>query len=98
MGDEILDRRLPPEHRDRFQEYRRIRARRREPVGDDALDISVDVPGPGEELAPERITTGPVGDRRCGPRIQRRVHRHRERHYRVMVQWSERHPRQTVAE
>ena len=97
-GDEILDRRLPSEHRDRLQEHRRVGARRRETVGDDARDIGVDVPGPGEELAPEGRAAGPVGDRRCGPRIQRRVHGARERHRRVMVEWSERHPRQAVAE
>ena len=53
-GDEILDRRLPPEHGDRLQEHRSIGARRRQTVGDDARDIRVDVPGPSEELAPER--------------------------------------------
>ena len=97
-GDEILDRRFASEYGDRLQEHRRVGARRRETVGDDARDIGVDVPGPGEEFAPERRAAGPVGDRGRGRRIQGWVHGARERHRRVMVEWSERHPRQSVAE
>jgi hypothetical protein len=97
-GDESLDRRLPPEHGDRLQEHRRIRARRGETVGDDTRDIGVDVPRPGQELAPERRAAGSFGNRRCRPRIQGRVRSDRDRHCRAMIQWAKRHSRQPIAE
>ena len=97
-GDEILDRRLSSEHRDRVHEHCGVGPRRRETVGDYARDIRVDVLGPGEELAPEGRAAGPVGDGRCSPRIQRRVRGARERQCRVLVERSERHACQAIAE
>ncbi len=97
-GHQVLDRGLSTEHGDRLEEHHRLSACSRQTVGNDARDIGVDVPSLGQQLAPERPAARPVGDCRRGLSVQSRVHRASDVHRRVMVEWSERHPRQPVAD